>query len=293
MNTKGYGYLFAFITVLIWSSTFIISKVVLGYVTPIQLLTIRMLIAILFLFAIYPKVHKDMHLKSELLFLISGIALALYFIFENTALVLTYSSNVGLLVALSPIFTAILVSIAEKTSYFIPRYIIGLILAFIGVFLVEFGKAGIEGFAFLGDMLAILAGLMFSVYTLFFSRITKEYHLIQKTRKVFIYVFFTLIVYSLVSGESLLWDTISWGTVSGALYLGLAASSIAFLLWNRAIGLIGTFRTNLFIYLITVMTVIFSIILLDDPITIVKSIGTVIIITGLYISEREPKNKSA
>lgn len=289
MNKNTKGYLLALTTIFIWSSTFIITKLILEYVTPIQILFWRIFIAIIVLFIIYPKFNRMRNLHSELLFLLSGVALAFYFIFENTALDITYSSNVGLLVALSPLFTAIIVSIKEKKSYFIPKNIIGLILSFLGVGLIVFGLSGIKGVHPLGDLLALSAGLMFSLYTGFLSDVHKVYHVIQKTRKVFIYVLFTMLVYALIKGESIAWQNIAFSTLLGVFYLGIVASSFAFLFWNNAIDLIGTFKTNLFIYLIPLVTMIFSAIVFDDPITSIKILGAILILSGLYITERKSK----
>jgi drug/metabolite transporter (DMT)-like permease len=252
-------------------------------------LILRLTISIVVLFIIYPKINKEMESKSEILFILSGASLAGYFIFENTALELTYSSNVGLLVALSPLFTAIIVSIKEKKSYFIPKNIIGLSLALFGVGLVVFGKEGIVGVNPLGDILAMSAALMFSFYTGFLSDVTKEYHIIQKTRKVFIYVLLTLLIYALITKESIVISTTKTSVLLGILYLGIMASSFAFIFWNKSIELIGTFKTNLFIYLVPAFTMIFSAIIFDDPVTLLKIIGAILILTGLYITERKKR----
>lgn len=285
MKQTWLGYLLAIVTVTIWSSTFIITKLVLDYISPIQLLTVRIFLTVIFLWVIMPKKSKVFIWKVELLYLFSGLGLALYFIFENTSVLLTMPSNVGLLVALSPIFTTVLVSIKEKTSYFIPKNIIGLLLALVGVFFVEFGNSAIH-VAFLGDMLAILAALMFSFYTFFLSKIKDDTHLIIKTRKVFTYVFLVLFLYQIVMKESFVWDSYNATTIGGVIFLALVASSLAFLFWNHSITLIGTFKTNIFIYLIPVITMVMSYLVMDDPITLFKVIGTVVIIVGLYLSEK-------
>ena len=206
---------------------------------------------------------------------------------------LTYSSNVGLLVALSPLFTAIIVSIREKKSYFTYKNIIGLILSFLGVGFIVFGISGIKGIHPLGDFLAMSAGLMFSLYTGFLSEVHKEYHIIQKTRKVFIYVLLSMSVYALAKQDSIVWQKIDISTLLGVFYLGVIASSFAFLFWNKAIEYIGTFKTNLFIYLIPLVTMIFSAIIFDDPITRIKVLGALFIIGGLYITERRSKEDIA
>jgi len=260
---------------------------ILDFVSPSEILILRIFIAIIVLFIIYPKIDRKIELKTELLFLLSGVTLAFYFIFENSALNITYSSNVGLLVALSPLFTAVIVSFKEKKSYFGFKNSIGLVLSLIGVGLVVFGKEGITGVNPTGDFLAICAALMFSFYTGFLSEVTRKYHIIEKTRKVFIYVFISLVVYSLLAGNSIIITNTSPNIIFGILYLGIIASSFAFIFWNKAIEYIGTFKTNLFIYLVPLVTMVFSAMVFDDPVTLVKLIGATFILFGLYIVQNQ------
>lgn len=284
MKRSIIGYLLALTTVTIWSSTFIITKLLLDYLTESQILIFRSFFAVITLFIIYPKITKT-NKKEELLYFLSGTALALYFIFENTAVNTTFPSNVGLLVATSPIFTAIIISHLEKKGYFTTYTIIGFVLAQSGVALVVLSDTGIEGFSPLGDILAVLAALMFSVYTVILSSVSKETHIIEKTRKVFIYSFLVFLIYSFLFQEPILWEETTPMLFVGVLYLGVIASSFAFIFWNRAIDIIGTYKTSLFIYLIPVITMIMSILFINEKITVFKLIGASFIIGGLYLSE--------
>ena len=96
----------------------IVSKWLLAYMTPIQILFFRYLIAVVFLSLLYPKFSKPVSLVGELLFLAIGAALALYFVFENTALQLTYSSNVSLIVATIPFMTGALSCLFYRKRFF-------------------------------------------------------------------------------------------------------------------------------------------------------------------------------
>lgn len=287
MKRQLIGYTLAVITITIWSSTFVITKLLLEHITEVQILVTRTIVAVLFLLLIYPKIKKVQSLKTELLFFVSGVALAMYFIFENTSVNLTFPSNVGLLVATSPLFTAIIISFLEKKQYFNRYTSTGFILAYLGVALVVFGDSGIEGFEPIGDLLAVLAALMFAVYTVVLSSVTEQFHLIEKTRKVFFYTAITLVIYGVLFSHPIIWDTVQPSIVVGVLFLAIVASSLAFIFWNKSIEMIGTFKTSLFIYLIPVVTMILSFMIIDDPITLYKSIGAIMIIGGLYLSERK------
>ena len=118
MTTALKGHIQALITIVIWSSTFIVSKLLLGQMAPLQVLFTRFLIAIIFLSILHPRFKKPVSVKEELFFLAIGTSLASYFIFENSALQKTYSSNVSLIVATIPFLTGILSQLVDKTRFF-------------------------------------------------------------------------------------------------------------------------------------------------------------------------------
>jgi drug/metabolite transporter (DMT)-like permease len=76
------------------------------------------------------------------------------------------------------------------------------------------------------------------------------------------------------------------------LYLGILASSLAFIMWNKAIESIGSVKTNQFIYLIPVVTTALSFFILGEEVTVIKVIGAALILSGLYLSEKSQENNS-
>lgn len=280
------GHLLALTTITIWSSTFIISKWLLDQMVPLQILLGRFIIAIIFLSIIHPRFKKPVSLREELLFLAIGTALASYFVFENSALQWTYSSNVSLIVATIPFMTGILSRLVYKTPFFTLRGVIGLVTSYLGVLIIIVNGSQLEGVMPIGDLLAIGAALMFAVYSVFMLKTGAGYTLIQLTRKVFIYGFVSLTVMLLISGETLLPESLNGQGFASLFYLGLVASSLAFIFWNRAIQAIGPVKTNQYIYLIPVMTTLFASILLHEPVTWLTIAGAAMILAGLNLSEQ-------
>jgi len=285
MSTSVKGHIQALITIAIWSSTFIISKLLLGQMTPLQILFSRFLIAIIFLSIIHPKFKKPVSILEELLFLVIGAALAGYFVFENSALQRTYSSNVSLIVATIPFITGIMSAIFYKTKFFSLKSIAGLVAAYLGVLVIIINGSRFEGVEPVGDLLALGAALMFAVYSILMQKTDAGYSLIQLTRKVFVYGFIVLALTILISDQPILPDGLNGQGIASVFYLGIVASSLAFILWNRAIKAIGPVKTNQYIYLIPVMTTIVSAIVLKEQITWLTLAGAVLILFGLYLSE--------
>jgi len=280
------GHLLALITITIWSSTFIISKWLLDQMVPLQILLGRFIIAIIFLSIIHPRFKKPVSLREELLFLAIGTALASYFVFENSALQWTYSSNVSLIVATIPFMTGILSRLVYKTPFFTLHGVIGLVMAYLGVLIIIINGSQLEGVEPIGDLLAIGAAVMFAIYSVFMLKTGSAYTLIQLTRKVFVYGLVALSLMLAVIREPVIPESLTGQGFASLFYLGIVASSLAFIFWNRAIQAIGPVKTNQYIYLIPVMTTLFAAILLQEPVTWLTIAGAAMILAGLYLSEK-------
>lgn len=287
---KFIGHLLAILTVSIWSSTFIVSKILLEELTPLQILLFRFVITVIFLTILYPRFKMPESIKEELLFLLTGGCLALYFFFENSALIHTYSSNVSLIVATIPLITALLSAVLYKTHNFNKKSIIGLIVAYLGVFMIVLNGQKLAGIEPIGDFFALMAAIMFAVYTLTMQRIQKSYHLIDMTRKVMFYGLVVLAVIVLITRQTLWFDLLDKKLLISLLFLGIVASSLAFLMWNKAIQIVGSIATNQYIYLVPVITTILSAIIFKEKITFITLFGAALILFGLYFSENAQKN---
>ena len=71
------------------------------------------------------------------------------------------------------------------------------------------------------------------------------------------------------------------------LYLGFGASALCFVTWNFSVKVLGAVKTSVFIYLVPVITIIFSAIILKEPVTLMMAAGTILTLLGLFISERK------
>ena len=291
MTYKFKGHILAITTVLIWASTFIVSKVLLEQMRPLQILFYRFLMAVVFLSIIFPKFRKPESLKKELFFMVTGGTLALYFFFENSALKHTYSSNVSLIVATIPFITAFLSGLLYKTPFFNRKNLIGFTVSYLGVLLIILNGNKLVGVEPIGDLFALIAALMFAIYTVILQRIQKGYQIAELTRKIFFYGLVILGVIILVSQESLHIEVITTKIMISMLFLGLIASTLAFLMWNSAIQYIGSIKTNQYIYLVPVITTILSAVVIREKITIITVIGAALIILGLYSSQHEKRGR--
>ena len=127
---------------------------------------------------------------------------------------------------------------------------------------------------------------MFAIYSILMQKTGSSYTMIQLTRKVFVYGFVVITLTLLANGQPPVPADLDGNGALSLIYLGIAASSLGFILWNQAIKAIGSVKTSQYIYLIPVMTTAMSAVVLRERITIMTVIGTILILSGLYLSEK-------
>jgi drug/metabolite transporter (DMT)-like permease len=288
------GHLSAFITIFIWATTFISTKILLKEFSPVEIIFFRLVIAYCVLFVISPHFIKYKNLKEELLFLFAGLCgVTFYFLFQNFALSYTFASNVSVLISISPFFTALISRFFMKDENFQANFFFGFAISIIGIFLIGFNGNFILKLNPLGDILAILSALIWAIYSVLMKKISNlEYNTVQFTRKIFFYGLLLLIpALNFFDFRLGLNRFVSVPNLLNILFLGIGASALCYVTWNYAVSVLGAVKTSVYIYLIPIITIVFSALILHEKITLVAFFGVLLILFGLFISERKVKAK--
>lgn len=288
------GHLTALFTILIWGTTFISTKLLLNDFKPIEILFFRSVIAFIALFIAYPKITKIKSYKEELIFIAAGLTgILFYHLLENIALTHTLTSNVGILVAISPFFTVFLSSIFLKEEESLSlNFFIGFLTALFGIYLITFNQTKVE-INPIGDLLAIIASIVWAVYSILTKKISKfSYNTIHATRKIFGYGVLFMIPSLFFFDFSIDLSKLAVkNNMLNLIFLGLGASALCFVTWNYTVKVLGAVKTSVYIYLIPIVTVIFSILILDEQLTKKSVFGIFLIMFGLFLSKYSFKNK--
>jgi len=215
---------------------------------------------------------------------------SIYFITENTALTITSTSNVSILVASSPILTALLAHLFTKDEKLKPNTITGFIIAFIGVAFVVFNGTFILKLNPLGDLLAFFSALSWAVYSIILKNVINRYDNILLIRKIMFYGILTAAPFLFIEGKRFDYEALlNPKILISILFLGVIGSGICYLTWNISVKRLGIITTNSYIYVIPFVTMILAAILLKEQITIIGVLGAVLIISGVVITS-SPKN---
>jgi len=287
--SSNWYHLIAIITIIIWGTTFVSTKVLIEYgLSPAEILVYRFTLAYIAIWFVCPKVFFAKNLKDELLLIGSGLcAGSLYFMFENTALKITLASNVSLILCTTPIFTALLSFLIYRTEKLRSTFILGSVVALLGVGLVVFNGSFILQINPLGDILTIMAALCWASYGIILKKLNSRYSTLFITRKIFFYGVITLLPFISFRADifhtHLLTNPI---ILSNLIFLGIVASLFCYIMWNSAVKELGVVHTSNYIYFIPLVTLLTSAIVINEQITSIALVGSVLILSGVYLAEK-------
>lgn len=281
------GHVLAAGTVAVWGTTFIATKILLEYFTAVEILLIRFVFGFLALGLACP---KKLHLRSkwhELYFAGAGLSgVLIYYLLENIALSYSTASNVGVIVACAPMFTAIFWAISTRESLKI-HFVIGFLLAIGGIAFISFTGGEQVQVNPLGDGLALCAAIAWGIYSVLIRRISEQgYPLIPMTRHIFLYgVIFMIPVVAKMGSRPPVTAFKRPEVLLMLAFLSFLASAACFVTWNTAVKRLGAVKTSVYIYLSPVITIVCAALVLHERMQASMFIGTALVFFGLVISE--------
>ena len=228
--------------------------------------------------------------RRELTFVGAGLCgICLYYLMENIALTYTMASNVSVIVATAPFFTAFLFWLfmrsEEKPG---AGFVLGFLAAMAGIGLISFNGAQMK-LNPLGDVLALGAAVVWGCYSVLSKKMGGfGYPLIASTRHAFFYGILFMIPALFLFGFRL--DLSRFAdplNLFNMVYLGIGASAACFVSWNYAMHSLGAVRASVYIYLVPVITVVFSALILGEPVTVLSLLGMGLTLAGLVLSQKK------
>lgn len=279
----------ALIAVTVWGISFINTKVLLtAGLSAVEIAVYRFFFAYLCVLLICPKPIFSHTLSDEFKFLLVGVCgNSFYFIAENTAMKYTLVSNVSLIVAAAPIITALLMGAVYKRERPTRGFLLGSMIALIGVGCVIFNSSFQLQLNPLGDLLALLAALCWAVYSILLRPLNATYSVWYITRKSFFYGLVTALPFLALEPE--ITDISVLLSLPVALNLGFLAiicSVSAFALWAASIKKIGVVKTGIYLYISPIVTLVASIFYLHEKVSVIGITGCVLIIIGMVLSDK-------
>ncbi|SUY46757.1 membrane spanning protein [Clostridium putrefaciens] len=287
-NKKVYHGL-AILLMFIWGLSYLSIKVVVSEIEPTLVAFYRFLIASIILYTIMKlKYPEEKVLKEDKLKMMIGgfFGVALYFFFENYAVSFTSASNVSILISSIPIFTLLSQRIIfkEKLTTF---KILGATLSVIGIIIVVSSKDKVNLFSSgtLGDLMALGAAISWVIYNIVTSKFKGEYKSITISAYQTIFGTIFLSPALLISKPTMPSNL----AIINILYLSIACSVAGYIIYIFCLKKLGPTVITTYINLQPIISLSASALILKESVAFIQVIGSIIIITGVFLVNFEDK----
>jgi drug/metabolite transporter (DMT)-like permease len=289
----------AFIAAVVWGASFVATKAAVSEISPVTLIFLRFGIGVVVLaFAVWRLgiIRTVSRRNLLLLILLGAIGIPIHQGLQANGLVVTAATSVAWLVALTPVFTALLAWLFLSESFGTTKTL-GLIIAFLGA-LIVITKGSLTADLLrlpstTGDFLALASALNWAIFTVISKPVLKRLHptlmiaFVMAIGWIFVLPF-------LISAQG--WNEFSRLSMSGwiaVVFLGIFCSGIAYIFWYDALAQIDASQVAAFIYLEPFVTVIIAAMVLGEAITPVSIVGGLTILLGVYLVNRSGAQRVA
>ena len=282
---------------LIWGSSPIATKLTLGYLYPLTLITMRIALAALLMLALglLSGSLQRMDKKHLPLFLIGGFLQPfLYYVLETYGLRLSASPTVSeVLLSTSPLMAPLFayVLLRERVTW---NNIVGILVSTVGVVMMVFaGNASFSIGSPWGVVLLLTAVVSAVLYTVVLRKIPAQYNAFSTVFYIdsFSLLFF-LPVWAIVDAPRLDQMKFEAEPLFAVAYLAIFASVVAFVLFCYAVRELGVPRANAFNNIRPVFTALIMLCFFGEHMPWTKWLAMVLVITGLFICQYQKKNVS-
>jgi drug/metabolite transporter (DMT)-like permease len=303
-------YVLLFVMIFFWGFSFIIVDIAMDFVTPLSIALYRLIIAAvsMTLIDLYlrKKNNKKTALSSDIIFnnestknywmylvlaSLAGVSLYLFIIYSAISLI-----GPSLPVLADCLINPILITLLslfifkEKLS---KNKAIGFLIASIGAYLlITGGNIGVlqpNSPNFSGYILALLAPLMWSLYTIVIKKVKQFDNSrtdFQNLKNISIFGSIEFFVLIIITGEFNIFlnNVLNPIVFLCALYLGLGAFVIGYYIWSYSLTKLKSSSVASFLYLQPFLTLLLSIIFQrDEGVTIWSFLGAFVIILALVL----------
>jgi drug/metabolite transporter (DMT)-like permease len=275
---------------LFWSLNYVVGKVALREFPPVLLTCLRTTIAGAFILPIYlwrecgkPSAWTSRELGELLLLGIYGvIANQLFFVL---GLAWTSVAHAAVIMTLMPILVLLLAAFLGQERI-TARKVLGMIIAAAGVGVLQLERKSGSGATLLGDFCTFLCGISLAVFTVRSKQLMKRFGSLMINSVAYIGG-------SLAIAPLTIWLSVRYGAgrASAAAwwsvaYMAVFSSVLAYFIYNYALTYMPASRASAVSYLQPLGATLLAVLLLGEPITTALAIGGILVLTGVFVTER-------
>jgi drug/metabolite transporter (DMT)-like permease len=291
MKNTWLGSIYLALAASIWGGMYVVVKIVVSVIPPLELVWMRYVVAVVALVVIGLITRQKWRIHKRDIFVIIAIGIignAISIVTQETGTMLSSAQMGAIITSSTPAFMVIFARLLLNERLTVKKGL-SLCLATIGVFLIV-GVNHMTLSSKLGGISLIIAALTWALMSILVKRVPSDYSQIVVTTYS---VLVALIVLTPIVVGQLNMIKISELTIppiwGGILYLGIVSTAGGFLLWNRGLQMLNASSGGLFFFFQPVVGALLGWLILGEKIGITFWIGAILILSGVLfvLNEKE------
>jgi len=289
-NSKANNFLLAAILTVTSSFTPIFAKITVEEISPLSLGFLRFGFAALLFYITVLITKTDLRFENKdyvKLTLLGALGIPINQFCFLKGISMSYASHSGVIFSLNPVI-AYIASIAQGHEKFYRSKVLAIALTVIGIFFVFYEAIAKEGAGKLaaGDLLLVLAVISFSLYIALGKKFIDKYGTLKVTAFLFITGSILDIPVFLADMKNLDLSKVTGPGIIGYLYLSIVMSYAVYFLWYYTLKRIKISMLTTITNLAPILTVLASVILLEERISVLFVLGACITVIGVLVMQR-------
>lgn len=273
----------------IWGAMYVVVKVVVEVVPPLELVWMRYLIAVIALGIIGIMMRQSWKIAKKdwlIIFLVGLIGNTISIVTQEMGTMLSTAQMGAIITATPPAFMVVFARLILKENIMLKKCL-SIALATIGVGIVV-GNGQIDVTQQLGGLYLLLAALTWALMSVFVKKVPSHYSQIVVTTYTSMIAVMLLTPFVLPRLKNLDLASVLQPTISGGLlYLGIISTAGGFLLWNKGLQLMNAYSGGLFFFFQPIVGTFLGWLLLGETIGLSFWIGSLLIFSGVFIVIRD------
>ncbi|WP_026263420.1 DMT family transporter [Paenibacillus sanguinis] len=291
MNKTLLGSIYLAVASSIWGGMYVVVKVVVSVIPPLELVWLRYLVAMIALLVIGLITKQNWRIRKRDIMLIVAIGFigyAISIVAQEIGTMLSTAQMGAIITSSTPVFMVIFAWLILKERVTLKQGI-SIVLATMGVFLI-IGVGNFELSSKLGGIALLIAALTWALMSVLVMRVPSDYSQIVIITYSILVALILLTPFVLPRLPDLDMAQLAhpkiWG---GILYLGVVSTAGGFLLWNRGLQLLNVSSGGLFFFFQPLVGTFLGWLLLEETIGVMFWIGATLILTGVLFVIMEKK----
>lgn len=289
MNTRVLGGLYLGLAASIWGGMYVVSKVVLQVIAPLELVWLRFVVALVFLTGMGVLTRQSWRIRRQDIGLVLaigviGYAASIWAQFLGTKL---SSAQMGsLITAATPAFMVVFARLllGERIT---GKKALSVALATFGVLLIV-GLGNVSPSYRLGGLVLGMAALTWALMSVLVKRIPAGYSLIVVTTYAMLVATVIITPFTLPHMDTVIHAVLARPVLwAGVLYLGIVSTAGAFFLWNKGLQMVDAATGGLYFFFQPLVGTLLGWLLLGEQVGLAFWAGAGLILAGVMLVIRE------